>query len=166
MLRYLTVAAALLTMSAYQASILKWREQKEAELKADAGWLTVSGLFWLKEGSNRVDRAPGAFELRNGKTVFRPDTGAVTEFAPDASITSGDLTFILIKRGGRLGIRLKDKNSKLRADFKGQRWFPAREAYRVQARFVSYERPRGHAGRQCPWATRSRSRARVTRSFG
>ncbi len=143
MLRYLTAAAALVTMSAYQASIVKWREQKEAELRADGGWLTVSGLFWLKEGSNRVERAPGAFELHRGKTVFRADTGAVTELAPDALVTSGDLTLILIQRGERLGIRLKDKHSRLRAEFQGQRWFPAREAYRVEARFVSYERPRG-----------------------
>jgi uncharacterized protein (DUF1684 family) len=130
---------ALLAMSPYQAGIVKWRQQKEAELKADGGWLTVTGLFWLKEGENRVERAPGVFELHEGKTRFRADTGAITEMGPEASVAAGDLSFSVIERSGRYGVRLKDKNSKLRADFSGQSWFPVRESYRVQARFVSYE---------------------------
>jgi len=139
MLRCLTAVAALLAMSPYQAGIVKWREQKETELKADGGWLTVTGLFWLKQGENRVEGAPGVFVLHEGKARFRADTGAITEMTPEASITAGDLTFSVIERSGRYGVRLKDKNSKLRAEFHGQRWFPVRESYRVQARFVSYE---------------------------
>jgi hypothetical protein len=158
MVRCFTVVAALLAMSPYQAGILKWRQQKEAELKADGGWLTVTGLFWLKEGENRVEGAPGVFVLHNGKARFRAETGVidfhegkawfrvekggVTEMTPEASITAGDLTFSVIERSGRYGVRLKDKNSKLRAEFHGMRWFPVRESYRVQARFVSYEQPK------------------------
>jgi uncharacterized protein len=142
MLRCLTTVAALLAMSPYQAGIVKWRAQKETELKADGGWLTVTGLFWLKEGENRVEGAPGVFELHDGKARFRADTGAITEMGPDASVTSGDRTFSVIERSGRYGVRLKDKNSQLRAEFRGQRWFPARESYRVQARFVSYDKTR------------------------
>ncbi len=29
-----------------------WREQRVAALKADGGWLTVAGLFWLHDGPN------------------------------------------------------------------------------------------------------------------
>jgi uncharacterized protein len=141
MLRCLTTVAALLAMSSYQAEIVKWRQQKETELKADGGWLTVTGLFWLKEGENRVERAPGVFELHQGKALFRANAGAITEMGPEASIRAGDLTFSVIERSGRYGVRLKDNKSKLRADFPGQRWFPVRESYRVQARFVSYEKP-------------------------
>src|SRR5579859_5815572 len=142
MTRCLTAVAALLAMSSYQAGILKWREQKETELKADGGWLTVTGLFWLKEGENRVAGAPGVFELHAGKALFRADTGSTTEMTPEAFITAGDLTFSVIERSGRYAVRLKDKNSKLRVEFRGQRWFPVRESYRVQARFVSYEHPK------------------------
>jgi uncharacterized protein (DUF1684 family) len=120
MLRYLPTLAALATMSVYQTGIEKWRAESEAQLKADGGWLTVSGLFWLKDGQNRIEGAPGAFELHKGKAVFRADSGAVTEMKPDSSITSGDRTFILIER----------------------RWFPVRESYRVTARFVSYATPK------------------------
>jgi hypothetical protein len=142
MLRCLITVAAWLAMSSYQVEIAKWRQQKETELKADGGWLTVTGLFWLKEGDNRVEGAPGVFALHEGKALFRAATGAVTEMGPENSIPAGDLTFSVIERSGRYGVRLKDKNSKLRAEFRGQRWFPPRESYRVQARFVSYDKPK------------------------
>jgi hypothetical protein len=32
----------------------QWREKREAGLRADDGWLTVTGLFWLHQGANRV----------------------------------------------------------------------------------------------------------------
>jgi len=142
MLRYLTTLAALATLSAYQAGIEKWRAEREAGLKADGGWLTVSGLFWLKDGENCVEGAPGVFELHGGKALYRADSGAVAGMKTDSSITAGDRTYILIERGGRYAIRLKDNKSKLREEFRGLRWYPVREPYRVTARFVSYEKPR------------------------
>lgn len=145
MLRFLTAGALLLAMSPYQTAIMQWRRQKEAELRADGGWLTVTGLSWLKEGENRVDRIPGVFELHSGKAVFRADSGATTEMKPETSLTAGDLTFSVIERGGRYGVRIKDKKSMLRSQFRGQRWFPVSESYRVVARFVAYEKPRSIA---------------------
>jgi uncharacterized protein (DUF1684 family) len=142
MLRYLTMAAALAAMSSYQAGIEKWRAEREARLKADGGWLTVSGLFWLKEGENRIEGAPGVFELHDGKPLFRADSGAITAMKTDSSIAAGDRTYILIERGGRYAIRLKDNKSRLREEFRGLRWFPVREPYRVAARFVPYEKSR------------------------
>src|SRR5262249_61894639 len=41
----------------YAAEIQKWRERREARLRADDGWLTVAGLYWLKEGVNRFGAA-------------------------------------------------------------------------------------------------------------
>src|SRR5438874_2016373 len=145
MIRWVAVlisVAACAEDGAYRAAITAWRQQKEAELKADNGWLTVSGLFWLKEGENRAPGAPGVFELHGTKTVFRPDHGAPVEIKEKTVITEGALTFLVIERGGRYGVRVKDKNNKARATFAGQRWFPARESYRVVARFVSYPQPK------------------------
>ena len=82
MLRYvivLLVVSASAEQSAYQAAIAKWRQQKEAALRADGGWLTVSGLFWLKEGQNRVEPAHGVFNLHGGKTIFHGDDGSTVE---------------------------------------------------------------------------------------
>ena len=35
-----------------------WRQERETRLKADGGWLTLAGLFWLKEGPNRFGTDP------------------------------------------------------------------------------------------------------------
>src|SRR5215470_5426431 len=89
----LTVSAMLLPVSGqtdYRASIQKWRDKQEAELTSDDGWLTVAGLFWLKEGANSfgadlsndivlpAGSAPGkagAFEFHNGNTTLHVENG-------------------------------------------------------------------------------------------
>ena len=91
-------------VSQYAAELAKWRQRKEVELKADGGWLTVTGLFWLKEGQNRVDSAPGVFELHDKKTVYRGDDGSIVEIKPDSKITAGSKTYTVIERSGRYGV--------------------------------------------------------------
>ena len=175
----LIVPASLITYSAailagdisYRATIEQWRAQHEAELKADDGWLTVSGLFWLKEGANRagastisdivLPRGPaefGVFELRNGSATFRPAPGvdvklngkpaggtipmkSDAEGKPDR-IQYDAFTMFVIHRGERDGIRLKDTQSESRKEFAGLRWFPVKENYRVVAKFVAYQPPK------------------------
>ena len=162
-----TLAFAALMLAAppnttYVASIDQWRAERERLLKADDGWLTVAGLFWLKEGANTCGTDPqsdivlpagagaarlGAFELQHGRTTFRSATGEVkpmkadTDGEPDV-VTAGDVTMFVIHRGERYGIRLKDRNSRFRKEFTGLRWFPIREQYRVVAKFVPYPEPK------------------------
>ena len=53
MLVVATLALAALAADApYVSEIEKWRAAREERLKADGGWLTVTGLFWLKDGAN------------------------------------------------------------------------------------------------------------------
>ena len=100
----------------------------------------------------------GIFELRAGKTTVRMDPGVdatvdgrpvtVRELRPDVPgpadvVTLGPrLTLHVIERGGRYGIRLKDRESALLKEFKGLRWFPVQEDYRIEARFVPYTPPK------------------------
>src|SRR5262245_6465706 len=42
----------------YAQEIARWRRQREAELKADDGWLTVCGLSWLRPGETRIGSDP------------------------------------------------------------------------------------------------------------
>jgi hypothetical protein len=44
----------------YKNEIEKWRVEREAKLKAEDGYLAVSGLFWLREGENRVGSDPSS----------------------------------------------------------------------------------------------------------
>jgi hypothetical protein len=154
----------------YKAAVEKWRQNYEASLKSDHGWLTVSGLFWLDEGENKFGSDPlndivlpessapseaGYFEFHDGKTVVHVKPGVpvtqngkpveTAEIPPDSpaqAVVLGDLTFGVHRSGGRYAIRLQDKNSKLRKDFSGLHWFPIDEAYRVTGRYVPYDKPR------------------------
>ena len=138
----------------YQSSIEQWRRHREASLKADGGWLTVAGLFWLKDGVNTVGTDPscdivlprgpakaGVFEFHNGKTTFRPASGPAMELKSDAEgepdqVKLDSLTMFVIHRGQRYGIRMKDTESKFRKEFTGLHWYPVNESYQVTAKFV------------------------------
>jgi len=159
--------AAMASDASYRASVEKWRAAEEAELKAADGWLTVAGLFWLKEGANAVGsdasnaivlpRGParaGVFEFHGGKTTFRAAAAAKTqvngkpagaaqalkadtEGTPDRVEIQG-MTLLVIQRGSRYGVRLKDPESELRKAFSALRWFPVNESLRVKAKFIAY----------------------------
>lgn len=138
----------------YQAQIEAWRRQRENALKADGGWLTVTGLFWLHEGPNSfgsgssneivLPKDPalkgGTFDLERGRVTIhtRNLTRELRPYSPESpdSLTFGDLTLLLLRRGDRYGIRLKDRNSRFRKEFSGLHCFPVDESYRVTARFV------------------------------
>jgi hypothetical protein len=42
----------------YRAEVDRWRQKREAELKADDGWLTLAGLAWLRLGETRIGSDP------------------------------------------------------------------------------------------------------------
>src|SRR5262245_36341736 len=46
------VAATAATPADETAAIEQWRAKRLASLKSDKGWLTLAGLFWLKDGEN------------------------------------------------------------------------------------------------------------------
>ena len=170
-LRGLVLFAALPALASdYTATVEAWRVTREASLKADGGWLSVAGLFWLKEGPNRFGSAAdndillpasapahaGVFELTKGETRFRLEpgvAGAVKGLAisagllrPDTSgdpdvLTMGPLTLHVIERQGQVGIRLKDNDSARRKSFAGLRWYPISESWRVTAKWTAYAAP-------------------------
>ncbi len=61
--------------SAYGRSIGEWRNAREARLKADDGWLTVVGLFWLDPGANVAGASDSAaIVLPSGSAPVRAAT--------------------------------------------------------------------------------------------
>lgn len=168
----LSLAAFQMSAPSYKAEIEQWRHDREARLKSDGGWLTVTGLFWLKEGENTVGAgksntivlpsgsAPeslGVFKFHNGLTQFQSADGArvlvngkpaaMATLKPDTSdepdmIQVEDLTMFVIQRGKRFGIRLRDKKSEMRRAFTGLKFFPPDPRYRVMAKFTPYNPPK------------------------
>ena len=39
--------------AAHRREVEAWQKARDARLRADGGWLTLAGLFWLKPGANR-----------------------------------------------------------------------------------------------------------------
>jgi len=149
-------ALVLFAADPYQAEIENWQRQRESSLRSDTGWLTVSGLFWLKQGSNRFGSdasneivlpaaAParaGVFEFDGSKVSVAMD-GRTRELKPDSAasenrIEIGSLTLFVIKRGDRYGIRMRDTESRYRRQFAGLHYFPIDPQHRVTAKFVAH----------------------------
>jgi len=156
--------------AAYRASVEKWRQDYEADLRSDHGWLTISGLFWLHEGENKFGSDPlndvvlpeassppdaGSFDLHDRKVIahIKPgvpvtmngkpvETVELQHDLPTDRLVIGGVTLWVHASGGRLTIRVQDKNSALRREFTGLHWFPIDESYRVVARYVQYEKPK------------------------
>jgi uncharacterized protein (DUF1684 family) len=121
----------------YSRDVERYRAQREAELKRDDGWLTVVGLFRLKEGDNEIAQL-GKIVFTKGQATLK---GAVLK--PDVDIvTVGAIRFFIIKRGEEYFVRVKDNNSKLRRDFTGLKWFPIDPAWKITAKFTPYAAPK------------------------
>ena len=142
------VAAAL---EAERASVNRWRMERVESLTGDDGWLTLAGLYWLKQGDNSFGRAPGnslvldnaalpdtagKFVLSGQKVRFIAHPGAhvthdgapVTALDMSAdtageptTLASGPLRFFVIERAGNLGVRVRDLDSPHRLQFLGDR---------------------------------------------
>ncbi|MEW5852154.1 MAG: DUF1684 domain-containing protein [Myxococcota bacterium] len=155
----------------HEAEVRAWHKDRIARLTSETGWLTVVGLFWLKEGENTFGSAagndlvfPGRAPARMGRFTLKGDNvtltlesgvtvtlgdkpftgGAVRTDAqggPDV-LKHGSLMFNLIQRGPKVGVRLKDSESEARKAFKGIETYPVRREWRVEARWEPHKEPR------------------------
>jgi uncharacterized protein (DUF1684 family) len=154
----------------YRAEIEKYRAERLAELTDDHGFLTLAGLYWLKPGANTAGsgktndvvmpaKAPaklGVFTLRDGKVFFTADPAATVtsegkpivssemsfEAREQRAVATGDLRMFPIKRGDKIGIRLRDLKSAKRANFRGLKYYPLSAAHKVIATFVPHATPK------------------------
>ena len=154
----------------YDTEINTWRADREARLTAEDGWLTVAGLFFLTEGTSSFGTSPlndivlssgpemaGLFTLRDGTisvqaiegqalSVDGQDVSSATlwpfEGTEPPAVTIGPLTLFGHYSGDRLAIRMRDRDSQIRRDFTGLRWFPPDESYRMRGIFIPHEEPR------------------------
>ena len=165
-----TNPATAVDASAHKNDIEKWQQTRLANLTKDDGWLTLVGLFWLKEGENKFggdpgnpvvlpkDKAPGlagSFWLENGRVRLTMRPGA--EITTDGKLVTtldlrddnadsgptvlklGSLLMNVVKRGDRIGVRLKDTESRTRREFKGLEYYPIDPKWRIEARFEPYQ---------------------------
>jgi hypothetical protein len=150
------------------ADWLAWQKARVESIAGTNGWTTLVSRYWLPEGSISAGSDPtnqlvlpaghatasvGVFS-RNGKSVrFEAAPGvaatvggaAVHEvaMATDAAehptkLMIGPLTFVIIERGDRLGVRVRDPESPARLHFAGLRYFPYDAKWRITGRFEAF----------------------------
>ena len=171
----------------YAKEIEQWHQERWKELNGESGWLTLVGLFWLKDGSNTCGSDPkmdvllsnekipaqlGSFILLRGDVAFLPfGDGFTVEGKPldlhledsdlkrreigtpvlplksDAEdkptiLSYGSLSFQIIKRGDKTGLRVKDSQNPDRLNFKGTEFYPTNQNWRIDAQFEPYNPPK------------------------
>ena len=155
-------AAPKIDPAAYAREIDQWHQKRYDDLKSETGWLTLVGLFWLKEGENKfgsdaanditlpnqqLSAHAGTFNLQNG--VVKLDAGQpgftvdgkpvqslelkTDDHAKPTIVHLGSLTFQIIKRNDKLGVRVKDSQNPDRLNFKNTEFFPAEVNWRIDA---------------------------------
>ncbi|HYV47074.1 MAG TPA: DUF1684 domain-containing protein [Myxococcaceae bacterium] len=145
-----------------EAQTNAWHEKRLKNLTSDDGWLTLVGLQWLEEGDQPLQLPapapqPSGTVTRHGDQVsFAPAPGVQatlggqpfkggpipTDEGPKAVLQVGRLHFYAIKRGERLGIRMKDPEAEARKKFHGIPRYPVSAAYRVEARWEPLAAPK------------------------
>jgi len=156
--------------SAYKQEYAKWRKVLDDDRRSN--WLTLVGLFWLRDGENRVggnpksqvplpaDKVPadvGTISFHDGMAAFRAAPGVtVTNDAkpvqtislrPDVTgkptiLQIGDLRMHMIQRGGRFGIRVKDMHSRRLAEFREPELYPPSDLYVVTGKLLPLNPPK------------------------
>jgi len=173
----LVFASIVAAQTSYVADVSKWRADHEKQLRSEDDWLTVAGLFWLKQGLNTVGSGPGydveltkSFSKGKFGEITLSEHGVVLALAPGVKALAGDApistmtgeqilspvelksddpgpptkikigseSFYVIKRGDKLGIRLKDNNNPARLNFRGEKWYAIDARYKVTATLDPY----------------------------
>jgi uncharacterized protein len=147
----------------HQSEILQWRAGRIEKLKQPDGWLSLVGMHWLPQGVTRVGSGPangtrikvGPDNLglitsnKRNQVWLQPDSLAgitIDELVPDTrgtptvvGLDGGRASFIVIERGGRLALRVRDADAPTRSGFTGIDSFPIDRRFRVQAEFSPHE---------------------------
>ena len=158
----IAAAPADISQGDFKEQHREWQQERSTRLRAPDGWLTLVNLAWLEEGENKAGSAKGStIELpkgapkllgtfvREGNTVrFTPakgvevtvdgkrfEGGAVqtdADGAPDV-LQHKTLSLIVIQRGERLGVRVRDTVAPTRTRFSGIPFFDPSLAWRKVA---------------------------------
>ena len=155
--------------AAYNKKIQDWRIERVEHLRAPRGWLSLVGLDWLKDGKNTLGSAKGndivlakapahlgTITLDHGKATIALDaksaatidgkSAATAELLDDShdkptTVAYGTVSFYLVQRGDKYGLRVKDSEAPTRTHFLGIDYFPIDASWRVEAKWEAYNPP-------------------------
>lgn len=155
----------------YEQSVIKWRQEIDANLRRENGWLALSGLFWLRKGTNVIGSDPnsdillpkraaaqlGTFEFDGNNVMLHlegtmpvevngtPTRSALLDADQEdvpSFITFEDIRMVVVRRSKGVGIRIWDNRRKERQTFPTREWYPVKEEFRLPATYTRYEIPK------------------------
>jgi uncharacterized protein (DUF1684 family) len=156
----------------YTESILKERQEREERFRnTERGWLGLVGLFWLRDGENKIGSDPtndivlpagvpehiGIVQCNNGVATFRAARGVPIQcndkqvslktlvadiYEEPDFLQIGDLTLVLLERADHHLIRVWNKHSETRKNFTGFKQYPVNPYYCIEAAYTSYNTPK------------------------
>ncbi len=155
------ILALFLSPDRYTDSIHQWQTTRNQKLRSPDSWLTLVGLFWLKQGDNTIgsgdgndlvlpkQSAPervGVLRVQGNRVTFQPESGPARDLHLDKEeknpdvVQAGSVSFYLIERSGKLAVRAKDSASPVLKNFHGLKYFPVNPALHFEATFVKDEK--------------------------
>ncbi len=138
----------------------RFRENHNASLAAEHGWLSLTSLQWLQAEPAPLELFPGLWsadddgatlraEASDGLTLFGPGAPAVgtltATLADEDSllwVQSGSIVAELARRGGRYAVRTRDSQSPTLRAFDGVPAFAYRPDLVLHGKFTRYPAPR------------------------
>lgn len=150
----------------------EWRAKRVESLAGPRGWTTLIGRFWLEPGTHSAGSDPsnpillptgraaarvGTFERVGRRVIFHAADGVaatvngnpvkdielVSDHEPQPTrLDLGELSVVVIERGERIGLRVRDPESPTRRAFKGIPTFPYAAAWKLTGRFEPFPSPR------------------------
>ncbi|HWC65549.1 MAG TPA: DUF1684 domain-containing protein, partial [Thermoanaerobaculia bacterium] len=100
-----------------------------------------AGTIELDGKEIRWEPAPGSPFAAAGAPAG-PMSLVSDESGDPTVLSAGNVSFFVISRSGRTGVRVKDSDSEVRRTFRGLEHYPVSSEWRFDARFVPYPQPK------------------------
>jgi uncharacterized protein len=101
-----------------------------------------AAIITRRAGNIHLAVNPGATVTVNGKPVTSADLRSDQDHGTPDVIAIGNLKMLVIHRGNKDAVRLKDPEAPTRREFTGLKWFPIQPEWKIDAKFVLYPEPK------------------------
>jgi uncharacterized protein (DUF1684 family) len=102
----------------------------------------IAGSLWLENDRVRLASRPGVEITADGKSATTLDLKDDNDDRGPTILKLGSLLINVVKRGERIGVRVKDTETRTRREFKGLEYYPVDPKWRIEARFEPYQPPK------------------------
>lgn len=115
---------------------------EDCTVRLTAGPAYLGNVHLAADGRVTFVAAPGSLAASDGVPVAGSRTGAVElayRSGKPSVVTARNVSFVVIQRGDKVGLRVRDSESDRRRNFAGIDYFPADPAWRIEADWVPFE---------------------------